>query len=143
MKSKISKAQISLEYLIILAVAFSLLSLFLYGANDFTHKAQMSLEKQKVKQFYENLDNAIAELNLFGENSSKILKIENKLPWLIKVNSQDISITVISEKSETAGLTSELFGQVICKESEILCEKCFIILKKSKGFIQLEFTDKQ
>lgn len=142
MKSKTSeKAQISLEYILILAMAFSLLAAFLVLASDFAHKAELSLEKQKAKHFHNLLEDSAAELQLFGNGSSKAIMLQNRFPWEVSLASGKLSVKILFDTFESESITFDIAENMLSMPPEFICKKCQLLLKKSEGIIFAEFSD--
>ena len=142
MKSKISKAQISLEYLLILAISFSLLAIFISSSANFIDSLTISLEKQKAEQFIHDFEQSINEISLFADGSTKIIAVPNSVPWDFYYSNGIFTIIMISDDLHSQKLDFILETQLISDTEQFHCIKCSLQLAKENNSISLLFNDK-
>lgn len=141
--SSLAKGQLSLEYLVLLAISFSMLAIFISAASNFLDKSEISLEKQKAKHFSETFNQAISELTLFGSGSAKQIQLYNKFQWAILINSQEISINILAKGQETINVTAKINESADIEETEIICTDCGLLLSKNSGHFSVSISNKQ
>lgn len=134
-----SKAQASLEFLIVLTAFFSLLLIFTPMIAKIHHTGILALEKKRAQNFAEEFSQTLEEFSLLANGSKKQLKIKPLLEWKITA-SNSLHIELHSEELQK---TSEINHQlpIPTNYSQVTCtEECTFQIQKQFNSIQVTVT---
>lgn len=136
---KQKKAQVSLEFLIVLVAFFSLLLIFTPIIARIHNIGVLALEKKKAQAFAEEFSQTLDEFSLLSDGSKKQLQIKTLIPWKIEITEKELLIELQANSEEKeASTVSKKFSQKI-NPSSTYCEmECVFVIEKIFSKIQVK-----
>jgi len=124
------KAQISLEYLLLLAVLFGSFAIIAPKILESYNAMVFASDVQNAKAFCEKLSSTIEKTGFFENSSSESLKAFPELKWKLMASRNEIKVQVesnalqkIKELKCNAGIAVETFEQDFTKSFTVKVQK--------------------
>ena len=133
-----ASAQVSLEYLILLAGFFSVLALIVPQTIKLFEVSIFTLDAKNASAFSQELSSTINELSILEDGSIKTISFTPLLEWRISSQNNIIQIEVIDEKIQKQKLFSIQTNEEIVSFIQTFSSKSSIKLAKSAGKILIE-----
>ena len=132
------KAQVSLEYLILLAGFFSVLALIIPQTIKLFEASVFALDAKNASAFSQEISAAINELSILEDGSIKSISFSPLLEWNISAQNNSIQIEVINEKIAKNKVFSIQTNTDLFSFNKNFSSKSSIKLSKKEGKILIE-----
>ena len=132
------RAQLSLEYLLLLAAFFSCLLLFLPLLQKSYAAALFGIDARNASFFSESLAQASRELSVLGEGTAVSIGINPLNPWQISVQGNRLLVSV---SSGVLGKTKEFSAELsmpAASFSKEFSEKAALKVSKTSGLLVID-----
>lgn len=133
-----AKAQISLEYLILLAGFFSVLALIIPQTIKLFEISVFVLDAKNASAFSQEIFAAINELSILEDGSIKTISFNPLLEWNISSQNNAVQIEVIDEKIGRQKFFSVQTSTEMFSFNQNFSAKSSIKLSKNDGKILIE-----
>ncbi|MDO8537364.1 MAG: hypothetical protein Q7S21_00605 [archaeon] len=133
-----SKAQVSLEFLILLAGFFSVLAITIPASINLFEVSVFALDARNASIFLEQISSTVEELSILEDGSLKTLSFNPMLEWRIVLQNNEIRIEVFGEK--IGKQKSFLFrtNENLSAFSQTFSSKSKIVVSKIDGIISIK-----
>lgn len=132
------KAQVSLEYLLLLAALLSVFSVFLISAGNLYQLGLFAVDTRNAQVFSDQLENQIDLLGLLSDGSKKELPASPVSEWEIFYENGFVNVMVENKKLEQ----SKTFSFPTTSKIRIINSKIGfgekVILEKKSGIVLIE-----
>jgi len=130
------EGQLSLEYLLLLAVVFSAFAFLLPVLNNVFATNLFGLDSVNAKQFSQNLQQAVEEMSFQADGSTKSFEANPFSHWVISSAEEKLFVSVQGPGREKVFEVS--FPNKISVQASLKTKASFL-LKKESGKILLEY----
>ena len=133
-------AQVSLEYLIVLAAFFSVLLLFAPLISSIYFNSVFSLDLKQAKSFSLEFKNALKELSVLENGSVKSISFNPLNEWSIKAEGKLLQVEIESKdlkKKKT--IETELLQEIVF-ENNFSSQTTIKLIKAESGEILIEYS---
>lgn len=111
MKSdKMQKAQVSLEYLIVLAALISVILVFMPLIIETQKAGIFALDIIKAESFSKSFADSISEMQFLGEGTKKVFEVEPLGIWEIECNNGILTLKVKSREIKNEKVITQAFS---------------------------------
>ena len=94
----ISKAQVSLEYLLLLGAFFSFLLLFFPLLQQTYYAGIFAFDVRAAQSFSDSFQSSVREFSVLGDGSKRILEASPATEWKIEAEKNILKIEIFQEK---------------------------------------------
>ena len=132
-------AQISLEYMIVLAALFSVILVFIPMISETYEAGLFAVDVLNAKTFSNNFSNSLSELNFFSDGAKKRFEINPLNTWEIECKNRVLKITITnSENSNEKVITHTIPDNITCTLT--ISEKTKITIEKKYSKISIKHS---
>lgn len=133
------RAQISLEYIIILSALFSVILVFMPMISETYEAGLFAIDVLNAKTFSNNFSNSLSELNFFSDGARKTFEINPLNTWEIECKNRVLKITITNpEISNEKVIHNTIPDNIICKLT--ISEKTKITIEKQFSKISVKHS---
>lgn len=125
------RAQVSLEYMIVLSALFSVILIFMPMLSETYDAGLFAIDVLNAKQFSNDFSNSLSELNFFSDGAKKTFEINPLNTWALKCKNKILTIKITNSKtSHEKVITCKIpdnitFNSLISEKTKITIEKRF------------------
>lgn len=131
------KAQVSIEYLLLLAAFFSFLLLIVPSMGGVYNAGIFGLDARNARSFLNSFESSVKRLSLFGDGSEEIVSAKILTLWRVYSDGEKIFVFVeSSELAKSKELSAELSLPVKLNARDYTGE-INILLRKQNGRISV------
>jgi len=135
-----SFAQLSMEYLLLLAAAFAVFAMLLPLLNNVFELSLFGLDSANAKAFSIHLQGLVEEMSFQGNGSRTILEARPLSSWKLSSSGKTVFISVKgpSQREKTFEVA---FPNNVGFSTETISNKTFFVLEKQFGEISFEHNN--
>lgn len=131
------KAQLSLEYLLLLAAVLCIFALLLPLLNNVFQLCLFGLDSVNAKRFSEEMQGTVARMSFQADGSAATIEANSLLPWKIASSGEKLLILVQGRDANKSFGVS--FPNKLEAQGALVLGKKSFFLKKASGKILLEY----
>lgn len=133
------RAQISLEYMIILSALFSVILVFMPMISETYDAGLFAVDVLNAKNFSNNFANSLSELNFFSDGARKTFEINPLNIWEIECKDRVLKITITNpELSNEKVISHTIPDNITCALT--ISEKTKITIEKQFSKISVKHS---
>lgn len=135
------KAQLSLEFLLVMAAFILALSVFAPLAVKTTKIALFALEVQRARSFLSDYSNAAFYADIYADGTTKQIRSSTVNEWLLKVENGNAELTLSSESLEKTVVLNSKIPFTVAPSNHSLNDSFTLRLEKESGKISTNLID--
>jgi len=132
-----SRAQLSLEFLLVATIAISAMALMANSVSSASNRAFSSAELANAKLFSSELKSSIRTLSVLSEGSKLIVRCEPLTEWNLSIEQEKIEISV---KDHVISVDSPISLFAESKNFTIRGATCLVLVRE-KASIKLSLSE--
>lgn len=134
------KAQVSLEYLIVLAALISVILVFMPLIIETQKAGIFALDVMKAESFSKSFANSLSEMRLLGEGTKKVFELEPLGVWEISCEKGILTLKVKSREIKNEKILMQEFSSASdkLKFSFLIEKRAYLTIEKSSAGISIK-----
>ena len=130
------RAQLSLEYLLLLAACFAAFALLLPAAHNVYSSALFALDSKAAGLFAQQMQACVSEMRFLGDGSTMAVSARPLTAWLIQGDNDSLLVSVEAQGGSGRNFRVVFPNKISFNPERLGREKSFI-LEKRNGLIYL------
>ena len=136
---QLQRAQLSLEYLILLAAVLAVFSLLLPLLGQAYHASLFGLDSVNAKQFIQSLESTAQEMRFLADGSAKRIDASPITEWSVSCSGKNLGLTVKSSALQEEKRFSAQLPNGIQLQPSSFTEPTAFLIRKAGGRVLIEY----